>query len=134
MTVDESLFEHAVSILIPPGDGMASLEGVQLASERLDAVLAVRPDIADDLARAVTASESATTVDDVRQALHGDAAAWGALTLAAAGAYFLSPSVLATLDYRPPSKRWGLGELEPEALELLAVVRKRPPRYPADGG
>jgi hypothetical protein len=131
-TVDESLFEHAVSILIPLTDGMPAVDEVRLATDRLAAVLATRPDIADDLARAVAACSSATTLDDVRRALQTDAPAWGALTLAAAAAYFLSPYVLARLDYRPPSRRWELGELEKDALDLLTAVRARPPRYPAD--
>lgn len=110
---------------------MPSFADVRLVPDRLDAVLRARPDIAEDLARAVAACADAETVNEVRAALGGDSAAWGALTLAAAAAYFLSPSVLAKLDYQPPSARWEIGELETEAVDLLDRVRAREPTYTA---
>lgn len=121
-------------MLIPESAGMPTVQDARVAHDRLDVVLAARPDITADLARAVNVCAGTETVREVQLALHDDPAAWGALTLACAGAYFLSTDVITLLDYRPPGPRWDVPVLEQEAIELLRSVKKQAPLYRPTSG
>jgi hypothetical protein len=86
--------------LIPAADGMPAASSVDIGGCQLDAVLASRPDLVDDVCRAL---ESAGDVDDAigwLEALRADdPSGCEALLTAVVGGYYMHPEVKRLLGY-----------------------------------
>jgi hypothetical protein len=85
-------------VLIPASDAMPGADDVGVADEHLDAVLAARPDLVDDLRRALAdhRADAITALDDLRSAARG---AYHALVLVVLAAYYRSPEVQLRIGY-----------------------------------
>lgn len=102
-TLDERLrgrLEAVADGLIPATDGMPAPSSVEIGGRQLDLVLASRPDLEEDLCRAL---ETAGDVDDAIAWLAalqvGDPAGHDALVLAVVAGYYLRPEVQRLLGY-----------------------------------
>jgi choline dehydrogenase-like flavoprotein len=88
-------------VLIPPGDEMPSADDVDLADSLVDQVLDARPDLADDLRRALRSEDDdpATILEALRA---DDVSAYRALVLVVLAAYYRAPRVQAALGWPGP--------------------------------
>jgi hypothetical protein len=106
--------------LVPAADGMPAATAVGAAGEGADRVLALRPDLAEPVARvlAAAADRPATDLAALRAA---DPEGFAALGELVAGAYFTTPSVAAALGY-PGRPARPLGDLDAEARAVRALA------------
>jgi hypothetical protein len=92
-------FETLAETLIPASEDMPSAAAAGIAGSLLDQVLGYRSDLVDDFVAALSSCDA----DDPESALDGLAAQhperFEALSVLAAGAYFLSPAVKAAMPY-----------------------------------
>lgn len=84
--------------MIPAGAGLPSAREVGIASDLLDEVLRVRPELGEPLAAAL-ASVADTTPGDRLAALQRDPGAIDVVGLVMAGGYLMSPTVAEALRY-----------------------------------
>jgi hypothetical protein len=93
------VFATLAETLIPAGDTMPSATTADVSGALLDQVLGYRPDLVD----ALTAALDSSVGKDPEAALDNLSAEqpeeFQALTVLAAGAYFLSPAVKAAMPY-----------------------------------
>ncbi|MGV0592292.1 hypothetical protein [Mycolicibacterium porcinum] len=93
------VFATLAETLIPAGDTMPSATTAEVSGALLDQVLGYRPDLVD----ALTAALDSSAGQDPEAALDALSAErpdqFEALTVLAAGAYFLSPVVKAAMPY-----------------------------------
>ena len=90
-TRERRLLARVADVLIPAGEGMPSASEAGVATELLDALLAVRPDLAPALHTALASlPEGDLSPSAVREC---GRATFATLTLVVAGAYYLSPRV-----------------------------------------
>jgi hypothetical protein len=101
--MNEELRERLARIadaLIPEADGMPAPSGIDIGGRQLDVVLASRPDLADDLRRAL---EAAVDVEDaiawIELLRAEDPAGYDALTTAVVAGYYMHPDVTRLLGY-----------------------------------
>jgi len=106
-------------ILIPAGHEMPS--GGEVAVERgaLDAVLQIRPELADDLRELLEAADGRDPAVEVERLRTEDAAGFGLLTTVVAGGYFLDRGVRDALGYR--------------GQDRVPIVAEDPPDYDREG-
>lgn len=128
--IDRDAFLHVAGLLIPEGPGAPSAGQVLQHFELVDRALAARPDLAPLVNAAVTRGREVTSVPELARILDFPSAEFDALTVIVAGAYYLAPSVLNTLDYDPPAERYMSGSLEDEILALLPTVQCTPRKVP----
>lgn len=100
LTTDQrQVFAVLAETLIPATETMPSAAGAGVADTLLDQVLGYRPDLVDDFVAALASCDG----QDPESALDGLVAEhpdqFEALTVLAAGAYFLSPTVKAAMPY-----------------------------------
>ena len=114
-----SVFAGLADALIPAGGGMPS--GGEVAIERggLDAVLAIRPDVAADLRALLEAARGADPVAEVDRLRAEDELGFQLLTTVVGGGYFLDEGVRDALGYR--------------GQEAVPIERTDPPDYERDG-
>jgi hypothetical protein len=88
-------------VLVPAGDDMPAADEAGVADDQLDAVLAARPDLADDLRRALSAGPAspAPAIEHLRT---HDGRAFRTLVLVVLAAYYRAPEVRRRLDYPGP--------------------------------
>lgn len=126
---ERALFGALADILIPAGDGLPSAGAAEVASEGLDQVLAVRPELGEVLKRVLTSSADSAPSDFVSQLKSKDPSSFGLFAELVAGAYFLNPQVRARLGYDGQSAK----PIDPHAdyLDdgLLQSVIDRGPIY-----
>jgi hypothetical protein len=99
---DEALRTRLAQIadgLIPGTEAMPAPSDLGIAGRQLDAVLASRPDLADDLARALHAAEEGDAIAWLVQLAASDPAAHAALVTAIVAGYYLHPEVQRRLGY-----------------------------------
>ncbi len=93
------VFKKLADVLIPAHGKMPAASAVGVHEGLLDDVLKHRPDIRDDLLRALTAAQGREPPAVANNLLRQDAAAFNALGLAVSGAYYMSPRVRELLGY-----------------------------------
>jgi hypothetical protein len=94
-----AVFEQLADVLVPSHGTMPAASAVGTHEGLLDDVLKHRPDILDDLLRALTAAQDREPRAAANDLLRKDAAAFNALGLAVSGAYYMSPRVCELLGY-----------------------------------
>lgn len=102
ITATERARLRAVADALVPGDErMPAASDVGVAAELLDAVLHARPDLHDDLRRALAreVDDPQSTVDDLRRA---DRPAYRALVMLVLAAYYRSPDVQERIGWPGP--------------------------------
>jgi hypothetical protein len=125
--IDRQRFAALADALIPAAEGMPSASEAGVHREGLDRVLAVRPDLAPELARVLAASAG-----EPDEALHrlqrDDDTGFAALGLAVTGAYYTDPSVRRLIGYPGQQYRPELvtGEPDWDAAELDRVMARGP--------
>jgi hypothetical protein len=96
---DRATFAALADRLIPAWGKMPAASAVKVQGELLDLVLRVRPDLEEGVARALKACAGRDASQAIN-ALHGsDAEAFGALSLAVTGAYYMADEVWQKLGY-----------------------------------
>jgi hypothetical protein len=126
-----AVFAALADVLIPAEDGMPSGGEVALERGALDAVLAVRPDVADGLAALLDAARGADAEAEVARLRAEDEAGFQLLATVAAGGYFLDEGVREAIGYRG-QEAVPIEQLDPPDYErdgLLASVIERGPIY-----
>jgi len=94
-----AIFEELADVLVPAHGKMPAASAVGAHESLLDDVLKHRPDIRDDLLRALTAAQGREPRTAANDLLRKDPAAFNALGLAVSGAYYMSPRVRELLGY-----------------------------------
>ena len=94
-----AVFQKLADVLVPAHGKMPAASAVGAHETLLDDVLKHRPDIRDDLLRALMAAQSQEPRAAANNLLRQDEAAFNALGLAASGAYYMSPRVRELLGY-----------------------------------
>ena len=122
--------------LIPAAEGMPAASEVDVAGRQLDLVLASRPDLKDDLRRALDAAtgvvDALAWVEELRLA---DPTAYDALVTAVVGGYYLHPEVQRRLGYPGQVPQPVAADRYPEYADELERVVERGPLYrPTPGG
>jgi hypothetical protein len=112
-------FAALADVLIPAGEGMPSAGEVALERAGLDAVLEVRPDLAEGLRELLEASGDADPAAEVDRLRAEDEAGFQLLATVVAGGYFLDPGVREALGY--------LGQ------QAIPIEETDPPDYEQDG-
>jgi hypothetical protein len=87
--------------LLPGDEHMPAATDVGVADDLLDAVLRARPDLVDDLRRAL-ADDVVDAWDAVQQLRRVDSGAYRALVLLVLAAYYRSPEVAARIGWAGP--------------------------------
>jgi hypothetical protein len=105
----------AIADLLIPADGELPGAGQVLAGGGLDAVLSVRPDLAELIKPALTPSSDAL-LDDLAALESADPVTWEALTLTIAGGYFADARVRAHIGYEGQVARPQRPERDPAAV------------------
>jgi hypothetical protein len=93
------VFQRLADLLVPAHGKMPAASAVGAHEALLDDVLKHRPDIRDDLVRALKAAQGQEPRAAANNLLRQDAAAFNALGLAVSGAYYMSPRVRELLGY-----------------------------------
>ncbi|CAB3745617.1 hypothetical protein LMG24238_07744 [Paraburkholderia sediminicola] len=127
-----STFAGIADVLIPEAEGMpaASAVGVQ-EQAYLDRILGLRPDLAEAFFRGI-ASAQGKDPRQAAEALHNeDAAAFGAIGLMAASAYYMAPRVRELIGYPGQTARPFDPDETPEYVTngMLQRVINRGPIY-----
>ena len=131
---ERTVFARLADFLIPAHGEMPGATAVGAHQARLDEVLSARPDLLDDLKRAL-AKAGDRAVDVAANELHrDDPEAFNALILAATGAYYMSPEVWRRLGYPGQEKVTYDPHATPEYLTngMLERVIRRGPVYRSD--
>lgn len=93
------VFEALADVLIPAYGKMPAASAVGVHEALADEVLKHRPDIREDLLRALAYARGKDPTKAANDLLRSDDAAFNALGLAASGAYYMSPVVRELLGY-----------------------------------
>jgi hypothetical protein len=141
MTFEAELRERLARIadgLIPAADGMPAPSGVGIGGAQLDLVLASRPDLAEDLSRALAAAgerdDAVAWVEALRAA---DPSAYHALVTAIVAGYYMHAEVKRLLGYPGQVPEAVTVDRYPDYVDegLLERVYERGPIYrPTPGG
>lgn len=115
-------------LLIPASPVMPAASDVGVATDRLDVVLDVRPDLARGLLRAWSATADIPAEEAVAVVPELDAEGWDAVRLAVAGGYYTHPRVRRLLGYDGQQPRT-VQVAEDIDLDLLDRVIRRGARY-----
>jgi NDP-sugar pyrophosphorylase family protein len=118
-------------VLIPAAHGMPAAGEVGVADGQLDKVLAVRPDLAEPLARAVADVDPADHETSLARLRESDAQAHDALLLVVAGGYYIDPDVRRRIGYDGQQPVEVRPEIIPNYVEegLIEPLLARGPVY-----
>jgi hypothetical protein len=118
-------------VLIPAADGMPAASEVGVADARLDRVLAVRPDLAAPLARAVAEVDPEDHEGSLERLRAADLAAHEALLLAVVGGYYTDADVRRRIGYDGQQPIEVRPEIIPNYVEegLIEPLLERGPIY-----
>ncbi|MSU21996.1 MAG: hypothetical protein EXS30_11450 [Pedosphaera sp.] len=130
-STERSILAALADIFIPAGDGKPSASEADVAGEGLNAILAVRPDLANGLKQILDAASGRDAAEVVAELKSKDSASFDALGELVAGAYFVNPQVLVALGYDGQNPR--PIDSTPDYLDdgLLQSVIDRGPVYRA---
>jgi hypothetical protein len=119
--------------LIPGTDAMPAPSSLDIGGAQLDAVLASRPDLADDLARALRAAPGDDAIAWVEGLAGSDATAHDALVTTVVAGYYLHPEVQRRLGYTGQVGEEVRADGYPDYVDdgLLERVYERGPIYRA---
>ncbi|MEJ8572140.1 hypothetical protein [Microbaculum marinum] len=129
---DREVFAAIADVLIPAAEGMPSATALGIEGEPMDHVLALRPELANDLLRGLRAAAGAPDGAAAAERLNReDPAAMGAIGLVASAAYYMQPQVWKLLGYPGQTHRPVRPEEEDDFREndLLQPVIDRGPIY-----
>jgi hypothetical protein len=93
------LFGDIADLLIPAYKNMPSATSVGVHQKLLDDVLGFRPDIVEAFFRGLGAIKAGLISEDLNALYRADEEAFGAISLAASGGYYMAPEVRAALGY-----------------------------------
>ena len=96
---DRETFAALADRLVPAYGKMPAASAVKVEAELLDLVLRARPDLEEGLARALKACAGKDPSQAVNALHSADAEAFGALSLAVTGAYYMAEEVWKKLGY-----------------------------------
>lgn len=111
-------FAGIADVLIPAVEGMPAATAVDVHGKMLDHVLALRPDLTENLIRGLDAAQGkdpATAANDLNAT---DAAALSAIGLAASAGYYMTPQVRALIGYPGQQSR---PDTDPDATPEYVV-------------
>jgi hypothetical protein len=137
--IDDDLRERLrrfADVLIPAAHGMPAAGDVGVADGQLDKVLAVRPDLAEPLARAVADADPADHETSLARLRERDRQAHDALLLVVAGGYYIDADVRRRLGYDGQQPLEVRPEIIPNYVEegLIEPLLARGPVYrPVEG-
>jgi hypothetical protein len=137
--IDDDLRERLrrfADVLIPAAHGMPAAGDVGVADGQLDKVLAVRPDLAEPLARAVADAHPTDHETSLARLRERDPQAHDALLLVVAGGYYIDADVRRRLGYDGQQPLEVRPEIIPNYVEegLIEPLLARGPVYrPVDG-
>ena len=94
-----AVFKQLADVLIPAYGKMPAASAVGVHEDLLDEVLKHRPDIREDLLRALQLAKDKNPTDAANEMLRTDESAFNALGLAASGGYYMSHKVRELLGY-----------------------------------
>lgn len=129
-------------VLIPAAEGMPAASEADVAGKWLDRVAVVRPDILPDLVRVLDEATGKDPAAEVRRLQESPDSGFGALALAATGAYYLNPRIRRLIGYpgqkpNPPypdeADYYLEGGLLDPVLERGPIYRRVAPTGPGDG-
>ncbi|HVJ41898.1 MAG TPA: hypothetical protein VM639_10380 [Dongiaceae bacterium] len=125
------LFGEIADLLIPAYKNMPSATSVGAHQKLLDDVLDFRPDIGEAFYRGLGAIKSGLISEDLNALYRADAEAFGAISLAASGAYYMAPEVRTALGYPGQESLTYDPHATPDYLvdHLLERVARRGPIY-----
>jgi hypothetical protein len=135
MSLEGALRERLARVadgLIPAAYGMPSPSSVDVAGGQLDLVLASRPDLADDLRRALGAADGVEDAVAWVESLRArDPSAYHALVTAIVAGYYMHPEVKRMLGYPGQVPEAVVVDGYPDYVEegLLERVYARGPIY-----
>jgi hypothetical protein len=139
--IDETLRRRLARVadgLIPEADGMPAPSSLDIGGRQLDAVIGSRPDLADDLRRALEAAADVHDPIGWLEALRGeDTPGYESLITVVVAGYYMHPDVKRLLGYPGQVPQQVSVEAFPEYLNagLLERVYDRGPIYrPTPGG
>lgn len=92
-------FGEIADLLIPAYKNLPAATTVGVHEKLLDDVLGFRPDIVDAFFRGLAEIQSGKISEDLNALYRADPDAFGAISLAASGGYYMSPEVRAALGY-----------------------------------
>jgi hypothetical protein len=133
--IDEGLRRRLAVVadgLIPEGDGMPAPSSVDIGGRQLDLVLESRPDLADDLRRALDASDGVDDAVGWLESLRTEAPpSYDALVTAVVAGYYMHPEVKRRLGYPGQVAQQVSIDRLPDYMEegLLERVYERGPIY-----
>jgi hypothetical protein len=117
--------------LIPAAHGMPAASDVGVADDQLDRVLAVRPDLAEPMERALAGMNPADAEGSLDQLQSADPEAADALLMTIVGGYYIHPGVRERLEYDGQQPVEVRPEVIPDYVEegLIDPVLARGPIY-----
>jgi hypothetical protein len=98
-SAERQLFAALADLLIPAGNGFPSASEAGVASEGLDQLLAVRPDLLDPLKNLLLRAKDRSPSEFLQDLQTNDPATFAVLAESVPGAYFLNPDVRTQLKY-----------------------------------
>lgn len=125
------LFGEIADLLIPAYQKMPAATAVGVHQKLLDDVLGFRPDMAEAFFRGLGAIKSGSISENLNALYRADAEAFGAISLAASGGYYMAPEVRAALGYPGQESLTYDPHATPDYLvdHLLERVARRGPIY-----
>jgi hypothetical protein len=132
--VDDQLRDRLrrfADVLIPAAHGMSAAGEVGVADGQLDKVLAVRPDLAEPLARAVADVDPADHLTSLARLRVSDRQAHDALLLVVVGGYYIDADVRRRIGYDGQQPVEVRPEIIPNYVEegLIEPLLARGPVY-----
>ena len=106
--IDDTLrtrLSRLAAFLIPGDDTMPPADRIGLEGDILDRLVTLRPDIADNLVRAVTAGADLEPHEALRELERDDPSGYRALTSVIAGGYLMSANVKHSIGYPEQEER-----------------------------
>ncbi|MGC4025203.1 MAG: hypothetical protein QM744_08660 [Mesorhizobium sp.] len=128
---ERKTFAAIADYLIPEGEGMPSASQVGVPNEMLDKVVSVRSDLVEPLRRGLAAVADLDGHAGANKLNEEDGAAFHAISLAASGGYYMSPTVRQLIGYPGQESRPFDPDKTTEYLDdgLLQPVIDRGPIY-----
>ncbi len=127
----QSVFFAIADVLIPDAEGMPCASKIEGSVETLDRILALRPDLKDDLVRGLRLALGKNPLEAARELQKVDSAAYAAIGTVASAGYYMSPTVRVLIGYPGQESRAFDPDATPEYIAngMLQVVIDRGPIY-----
>ena len=128
---DRATFAAIADVLIPAAEGMPSASQVGVHQAVLDRILALRPDLVENLTRGLRKAAGKDARDAANLLNKEDAAALSAIGLAASAGYYMEPSVRKLIGYPGQESRPGNPDETPAYVTngMLKQVTDRGPIF-----